>query len=700
MEHDEGTVTSTKSQPLLKSAQDIGWLLLVILAPLWVNLWGQQPFELPKAILVRTLVWLLAGLVLAEYVLTGRSLRRELQANPLVGPVGVLALVIVVTTVTAVDWRLSLWGSYERGQGAVTLLTYLLLFLLVADQLRSFSRARQLMTAMVAAGVPLILFSLLQTMGWNPFGLVSDARSPIYATLGRANFVSAYLAILGPLTLALLLTTRQRGLRVLWSAVLVSEIVVIGLTSARSAWLAMAVSLSLFSLLWWGPQLARCWRRLAWIGVGLLFLSGPLAVLWLGQRQLGSTSARLTIWQGTVELIRQRPLLGYGADALEVVFPRVYPSELVYYQGRDFFVDRAHNLLLDWTVMAGIPGLLAFFLVLIMVVIVVGRALDRPQRPEKPALLIAILAAVLGNTANNLVSFDVTPTATASWLLMGMGVALAAPSTCQASATVGKQRFWQWALVGLLFGIIGTVVWQINGRPLLADIAARSAHRYAQAGDWARAIAAGERAVTHWPVEPAHHLLLSQTYWQQAVTDPATAPIWLPPAETALLTARQIRPTDPVMWLHAANFYTAAAGQFGSATHDLADDAYRQALTLAPHHATIYTAWGRALLENGDSERAAVLLREAVALDASNGEAYLYLGAAELALGRLEIALADYQEAVRLLPESSQAYAGLANSYWHLDRPQEALLAVEKALQRDPQNVQATSIRQEIYDSP
>lgn len=700
MAHHEGTAASTVSQSRLQAGQDIDWLLLVILTPLWLNLGGQQPFELPKVMLMRTLVWLLTGLVLAEYILTGRALRHKVQANPLFGPVVMLALVIGVTTVTAVDWRLSLWGSYERGQGAVTLLTYLLLFLLAVDRLRSLSRARQLITAMAATGGPLILLSLSQTAGWNPFDLVTDARSPIYATLGRANFVGAYLALLGPLTLALLLTTHRRGWRRLWSGLLLGEIIVIGLTMARSAWLATAVSLSLFALLWWGPQLARRWRRLAWSGVGLLFLSGPLAVLWLGQGQLGSTAARLAIWQGTLALIKQRPLLGYGADALGVVFPGVYPPELVYYQGRDFFVDRAHNLLLDWLVIAGLPGLLAFLLVLSLVVIVVGQSLSQPHPPEKRALLIAILAAVLGNVANNLVSFDVTPTATATWLLMGMGVALATSSTCQDRAIVEKLRFWHGALVGLLLVGLGMAAWQLNGRPLLADIAARSAYQSAQAGDRAGAIATGEQAVAYWPVEPAHHLLLSQSYWQQAAADPTTARPWLSSAETALLAARHLRPADPAVWLRLAHFYTAAARQFGSDTGGLANDAYRQALTLAPNQAAIYTAWGRALLENDDPTGAAALLRQAVTLDASSGEAYIYLGAAELALGRFQVALADYQEAVRLLPESGPAYAGLANCYWQLGRPQEALLAAEKALHRDPQNGQAMSIRQEVYSLP
>jgi tetratricopeptide (TPR) repeat protein/O-antigen ligase len=684
----------------LKIARYGGWLLLLILVPLWVSLWGQQPFELSKVVLLRTLVWLLTGLVLVEYVLAGRSLWRALQNNPLSGAAGLLALVLVVTTITAVNWRLSLWGSYERGQGTVTLLTYILLFLLAAEQFTAPTRARQLIGALVAVSAPIIMLSLGQALGWNPFGLVSDARSPIYATLGRANFVGAYLALMVPLTLVLLLITSQRRWRTVWAALLVGQLVVIGLTLARTAWLATAVSLLLFLLLCYGPRLARRWRRLAWGGVTLLFSSGPLLVFWLGQRQAGSTAARLSIWQGTVELIRQRPLLGYGADSLGLIFPRVYPPELVYFQGRDFFVDRAHNLLLDWVVIAGLPGLLAFGLLLLLFVMVSVRALRRPLPFPQRALLAAILAAVLGNVANNLTSFDVTPTAMVTWLLMGMGVALAAPPVAQPAAVVGKRPFRQWALSGLLLLGVGTGVWQLNARPLLADIANRSSQRHAQMGDWEASVAAAERAVAHWPVEPAHHLRRSQAYWQQAIANPAGAADWLTQAESSLLAARQLRPDDQVIWLQTAQFYESAAGQFGLDVHHLADMAYRQAAALSPNQAVVYTAWGRFHLERSDPETAAPLLRQAVILDGSYGEAYISLGAAELALGRIEEALADYQEAVRLLPESSQAHAGLAHCYWQMGRTPEAETAVAAALQHDPHNAQANALWQTIHNFP
>jgi tetratricopeptide (TPR) repeat protein len=382
------------------------------------------------------------------------------------------------------------------------------------------------------------------------------------------------------------------------------------------------------------------------------------------------------------------------------VFPRVYPPQLVYYQGRELFVDRAHNLLLDWSAIAGIPGLLAWSLVLVTFVIVAVRALRRPLSREKRALLAAVVCAVLGNVANNLVSFDVTSTATTTWLLMGLGVALAAPPAYDDVATQPRRRFYHWGLAALPLVGIGIAVWQMNARPLIADVAARSASRYAHQGAGANALAASGQAVAQWPVEPAHHLLLSGSYWNQAVADPASARNRMPQAEAALLAARRLRPGDPAVWLYTAQFYASVEQRFGGATRGLAEEAFGRALELAPNHATIHVAWGRFYLQGDNPQAAAPLLRQAVVLDGSNGAAYVYLGDAELALGRVQVALADYREAVRLLPASAQAYAGMAACYLRLDQPQQALTAAEEALRRDPHSGRALAVRQEIDRAP
>lgn len=682
---------------------EAGWLLVAILSPLWVNFWLRHPFELPKVMLVRTLAGLLIATALLMLVRKDAlyapffSIRRA----PFLWPVITLAGVLILSTVTAVQPALSLWGSYERGQGLMTQLAYLSLFLLLATHLRTLPQIQRLLTALVLPGALLVLLGLAQALGWQPLPLLTDARSPVYATLGRSNFLAAYLAILLPLTLALLLTCRQKWQRLLLAALLLSEAAVLGIAFARSAWLAALVGLALFAWLWRGTsrqgtiqngQAVR-WRRVVWVGLVLLALSGPLVVAWLAQAEQGSTAARLTIWRSTVQLIGERPFLGYGLDSLPLVFPRVFPPELVYYQGRHFFVDRAHNWLLDWALSTGLLGLLAFVSVLAAFMAAAGRALRQADTPEKRTLLAGAVAAVGANLTNNLVSFDVTATATTTWLLMGMVVA-ATPE--MGAAPAPSQPLWRRLVFVLLALAIATAVLVTNGRLLLADAAAHRADQNARAGRLELAANASERAIAYWPLEPSYYHDLSHYRWQQAQHHPDTSLARLQQAETALLTARTLRPQDIANWAELAGFYGAAARDFGMDTRPLAHHAYRQAAALAPNHAVLYVAWGQLYLEENDLEQAAPLLRQAVRLDASHGLAYILLAETELGLGRMEAAIADYHEAVRLEPQSSAAHAGLARSYWLAGQPAAARSFLTRALELDPNNATALALAQEI----
>lgn len=700
--------TGTALAPWL-TPLEAGWLLLAILTPLWVCYGARQPFELPKVVLVRAVVGLLApvGLIVSLHADARRFPLSSLRFLPIFWPVVALTGILILATTAAVDPALSLWGSYERGQGLLTQLAYLLLFVLVAGRLRTLAQARRLISALVWPATILVVLGSAQAFGWQPLPLLTDGRSPVYATLGRSNFLGAYLALLLPLTLALRHTTSSGAQRMALSALFLGQLAVLGLTLARTAWVTALVGLALFALLGWGSGLDKAWRRTAGAALGLLALSGPLAVGWLGQAEQGSGAARLAIWQATLDLVRQRPFLGYGPDSLLLVFPRVFPPELVYYHGRQVFVDRAHNWLLDWAVTGGLLGLLAFLSVLATVIFVALRALRETKSSEKRLLLAGTLAAVGANLTNNLTSFDVTATATAAWLLMGLAVALAAPgpempagssrSQPVVSTAPGPGRpLYPRLIAGLIALAVTVAALGPNGRILLADMSARRAELHALAGDWQRAATEAERAIAYWSLEPAYYHQLAGYRWQQAASASQAAQVGLQEAEAALLAARALRPEDVGGWAELAEFYAAAARQFGADTRPLAHGAYRQALALAPRHATVYVAWGGLFLEEGDPEQAALLLREAVRLDSSHGLAYLLLAETELGLGRLDVAIADYREAVRLEPESSMAHTGLAHSYWLSGRQDAARSSLAAALALDPHDARALALAEQM----
>ncbi|MFQ5594843.1 MAG: tetratricopeptide repeat protein [Anaerolineae bacterium] len=698
--------TDTSVRDQADALLEVGWLLTAILVPLWVNLWASRPFELPKAALLRSLVWLMAGVWLADCLLRRRSPWRDLRRNPLVWPALALAAVEVAATAVAVDPGLSLWGSYARAQGLLTLTSYILLFFVISARLRAPPQAWRLVGAMTLTAVPLIGLGLAQALGWRPAGLVTDARSQVFATLGRSNFLGAYLAMLLPLTLALTLKTPRRSMRLAGGALLLAEVGIIGLTLSRGAWLAAVVAVGTFGLLWASPYMRPWMRRMAVAGGVLAVLGGLAGALWWGYGQGGSIAARLTIWRAALKLIPHRPLLGYGPDTFGLVFQSVYPPQLVYYQGRGLYVDRAHNLVLDWAVSAGLLGLAAGLVLLTRFYMVGCRTADGCQQRgdrERWLLIVAGLAAVAGNVAGNLVSFDVTATATTTWLLMGMTMALAAPGggsePAEPTESPGRSPL-RWAVSGVVLAGVILAVLQLNGRLLLADAAANVAQNRAAMGRWTAAAATGKRAVGLWPQEPQYHLLLSQIYSQQAQAghpDPLRLLQW---AEAELRAAADLRPADYRIWTALGDLYSMWGNRFAGEKVPLADEAYRRATQLAPNHALVYAAWGLADLEGGRFAGAAAKFRQAVDLDATDGISFSHLGDAELALGHVEKALAAYQEAARWEPDLSDAHLGLARCYWQLGRREDAAVALERALDLDPASPAAYSLWREMKPGP
>ncbi|MFO7536490.1 MAG: O-antigen ligase family protein [Chloroflexota bacterium] len=656
------TITAKQTETLSfpQVVLEIGWLLIAALIPLWINLWGSQPFDPAKISLFRWLVWLMGAVWLGTILgnrlsVNGKPFaanRSPLTGNrlPVTMPLLALTLVAVLSTITAVNPGLSFLGSQERAYGLLTLLSYLLLALIVATRLHTSGQARLLLGTMVVTAVPLLLLGGLQAAGQDPLNLVTDARSPIYATLGRANFVGAYLAMLLPLTLALALSTSNRFAQTGLVLLALGQLALIGLTLARAAWLAAGVGLLVLLLGWAWSRLSQASRHRLVAGLGLfLTSSGLLALRGLLLADAGSIAARRTIWQATLSLIGERPFLGHGLDSLASQFLRVFPPQLVYYQGRQVFVDRAHNWLLDTAVTIGLLGLLVTVWLWLVVFWWGWQALRQAQKRGDRGrwlLLLGCLAALASNLTGNLFSFDVAPTAVASWLLLGVVAALGQEQSYCIVRSAYSPTATQYAIPTTLTKWVAALLivaalamgWWGNGRFLTADIAQQRSIQAARQGNLTEALTAAQQAVTHWPQEPAYWQQLAQVYGAQGERMAA---------HEAWQQALTLRPNDPTIWTAKGQFYTDAVRQGWPDAWPQAEAAYAQAAALSPNTARIYVAWGRLALLVGRWETAVVHLERAVDLDTTDALAWTFLAEAYDAQGQADLAAAAWREAER-----------------------------------------------------
>ncbi len=199
----------TKVSTFCDRVIEAGWLLALIVVPLFFNVYSSRVFEPDKLSLLRTIATLMAAAWLikwAEEALgQGDGRYKEpvrLWGIPLVLPTTLLALVYVLTTITSVIPRISLWGSYQRLQGTYTTLSYIVIFFLMLQTLRRVEQLRRLVAAAILTSFPIALYGLLQHYGLDPLPWGGNVARRVASNMGNAIFISAYLIMIAPLTLA------------------------------------------------------------------------------------------------------------------------------------------------------------------------------------------------------------------------------------------------------------------------------------------------------------------------------------------------------------------------------------------------------------------------------------------------------------------------------------------------------------------
>lgn len=288
------------------------WLTALIAAPLFFNVYSQRVFEPDKIALVRSLAWFalivwmvkqVDGLRLGRAAPEGISSEAgktelPLWRRPLALLVLALAGAYLLSTALSVAPRQSLWGSYQRLQGTLSMLSYMVLFLVVLDTLATRGQWRRLQYTVILVSVPIALYGILQHYRLDPLPWGGDTTERVASNMGNAIFVAAYLIMAVPLTLERLIHATQRMLldkdgsttdaltagTLLF--VLVIQLVAIVFTQSRGPWLGLAAGLYVFLLLGLTSLRQRAAQQgrltLVEIGKGVGIGAATLALVGLG----------------------------------------------------------------------------------------------------------------------------------------------------------------------------------------------------------------------------------------------------------------------------------------------------------------------------------------------------------------------------------------------------------------------------------
>ncbi len=406
-------MNSTKLSAFCDKVIEVGWLAAVIVTPLAFNVYASRVFEPNKLTVLRTVALVMAAVWMVKLIEEWASGNGDLGftwRTPLVLPTLFMAAVYLISTALSVTPWVSLVGSYERQQGTFTTFSYVVIFLMILQGLRTRAQLDRLVAVIIVNSLPIALYGLIQHHGLDPLSWKRDLTSRVAANMGNPIFLSAYLVMIFPLTLGRVVEgfravlTREQANRANilrtggYTFIAAVQLMAIWYTQSRGPLLALLVGSFFFFLL-----LALAWRSkwgaisvitiitLIALLVGFIVLvnipGGPLQSLQSATGRLGRLGqifsfARILYWQGMVDLILPheplqypdghsdpfnpiRPLVGYGPESLRVVYNRFrLPIHWRYEQAA---LSRAHNETFDALATTGLLGLAAYLFLFLSV---------------------------------------------------------------------------------------------------------------------------------------------------------------------------------------------------------------------------------------------------------------------------------------------------------------------------------------------
>lgn len=415
----------------------LGLLVITVLPYATVEVWSTAIWEL--LILLITLLWGIHAVI---------RKRLQIELNPLVWPLVALLVIAFVQLMPVLSGtrRTITYDSFATLDAAVKMLVCILFFLLFATFVNTPVRRRQAVTTIIVLCVIVALIGIGQT-----YGKVIWPRAAFGPFVNRNHFAGFLEMAAGLIGARIVSRTLQRERMVLYICYLIVVCSGLILSASRGGYLALAaviLFLGLVSLTSRGNKSgdAKADRGLQLRLVAALIL---LVVMSFGAMFLTSSDelmqrfgnvqsemelseladerySRRELWQTTMQIVKDHPILGVGLGAYQFAYPR-------YDQGSGFFrTEQSHN---DYLQILADTGVIGGLVLLAFVVLLFARSFAAMQTRDlvQRAISLGALAGCFGIAVHSFVEFNLQVTNNAQLFLALAALATTKPSVEEAA---------------------------------------------------------------------------------------------------------------------------------------------------------------------------------------------------------------------------------------------------------------------------
>lgn len=284
---------------------------------------------------------------------------------------------------------------------------YILIYYLVINNLTSIHQLQRLIWSVMASAIVVTIYGFYQyvhgvdisAFQWVDGEQFPELKVRVFSTLQNPNLLAGFLVVIMSLAVGIGLHTENMQ----WKLLLFAFVAVLGiclvLTYSRGAWLSIVAVTAICGHLYN--------RKVLWV-----FLVIPLIALFchdgVMERLMSifnptdtSSTLRIALWESTIAMILDKPLLGIGWGSYWLVYPEY-----------DFFLNNpattivhAHNMYLHIAAEIGIPGLIVFLSIIYGHTKKAIDVLAQTKNRWVAGVMLGVVAAVLGLAVNGFTDY-------------------------------------------------------------------------------------------------------------------------------------------------------------------------------------------------------------------------------------------------------------------------------------------------------
>ena len=337
---------------------------------------------------------------------------------------GLFILSILISVIFSPFKKTALWGSFYRYEGFVSILIYVLLFIISSQY---FKVNKKSINILLIVGSLMGIYGVLQVLGIDPIQswmFNGNITKVAYGTIGNRNFFSSYLILFLTLSTSLYIFKGEKKYLIYTIFIYLGEVCAL----TRSGWIAYFICILLLSFF------AFKNKKIKRILVLLVVLAiATIGINFISQNQVSgrvehtktefsgevesskssSTSARIHILKVCLNVFKDSPFLGTGPDTLGERLSKNYKNyvnEHIMFYGAT--IDKAHNEYLEYAVSCGIFTLIFY----LMIIFYILKGIMKNIKSDKFKIIFCVVISYLTQAVLNISVIAVAPL---FWILLG-----------------------------------------------------------------------------------------------------------------------------------------------------------------------------------------------------------------------------------------------------------------------------------------